>query len=205
MKARIYFSFIALLFSFIQHVNGQDGLVRLKELSSEFTYEIRYASTNNFLGKPLYDCDECLLQQEVAEALLEANQYFCELGYRIHIYDCYRPFSVQEAMWEAMPNPTYIANPYEKGSIHNRGAAIDLTLETLEGCYVDMGSDYDYFGKEAHIDYFDFSNDILHNRKILLEGMLPFGFLPVRTEWWHFSYKKNYRFPILNTPLPCDN
>ncbi len=203
MKICIHFSFIALLLSSIHGSFGQEDMVLLKELSSEFSFEIRYATENNFLGKVLYECDDCLLQRAVAQALLDANQYFCELGYRIKLYDCYRPLDVQKAMWEELPNPTYIANPYEQGSVHNRGAAVDLTLETLEGCYVDMGSDYDHFGLEAHIDNLNLPKQVLENRKLLQEGMRKFGFQPIRTEWWHFGHVTMYRYPLSNTPFPC--
>ncbi|MCG2418684.1 M15 family metallopeptidase [Aequorivita sp. F47161] len=195
----------ALLFlSFSSEVNSQDTLVNLKDLSTEFGYEIRYATPNNFIGETLYDCAECLLRPEVAEALLQANQYFCERGYRIKIYDCYRPLDVQKKMWAKVPRPTYVGNPYGNGSVHNKGAAVDIRLETLEGCYVEMGSDYDYFGKEAHIDNFNFSKEILANRKLLFEGMRKFGFNTIRTEWWHFSFRKNWSYKTLNTPLPCE-
>jgi D-alanyl-D-alanine dipeptidase len=194
------------VFSF--SMNGgysQDELVDLENKSTEFSYEIRYASTNNFIGEVLYDCPICLLRPEVATALLNANKYFCELGYRIKIYDCYRPLDVQKRMWEKVPRATYVANPYGKGSIHNKGAAVDITLETLEGCYVEMGSDYDYFGRESHIDNLNFSEEILSNRKILIEVMKKCGFITVRTEWWHFSFRKNRSFKTLNIPLPCSN
>ncbi len=182
----------------------QDELVDIASLSTEFDYEIRYATPQNFIGETLYDCAKCLLRPEVAEALVEANQYFCELGYKIKFYDCYRPLDVQKKMWSKVPRPTYVANPYGKGSIHNKGAAVDITLVTLEGCYVEMGSDYDYFGREAHIDNYNFSEEILANRKLLIDGMRKHGFQTVRTEWWHYSYRKNRSFPTLNDPLPCN-
>ena len=191
-------------FSFSSEVKFQEPLVNLEDLSTEFAYEIRYATPNNFIGETLYDCPKCLLRPNVAEALLEANQYFCEKGYRIKIYDCYRPLDVQKKMWAKVPRPTYVGNPYGNGSIHNKGAAVDITLETLEGCYVEMGSDYDYFGREAHIDNYNFSKEILANRKLLFEGMRKFGFNTIRTEWWHFSYKRNWSYKTLNVPLPCD-
>jgi len=189
----------------MQSLQAQGDLIRLSELSSEFSYEIRYATDDNFLGKVLYECEDCLLERTVALALVKANHYFCELGYRIKIYDCYRPLEVQKIMWKEMPNPMYIASPYDKGSIHNRGAAVDLTLETLEGCFVDMGTDYDHFGKDAHIDNNELPNNVLENRKLLLDGMKRHGFQTIRTEWWHFSHLAMYRYPIQNTPLPCDN
>ena len=180
------------------------SLVDIATLSAEFDYEIRYATPNNFIGETLYDCARCLLQTEVAEVLLIANQYFCEKGYKIKLYDCYRPLDVQKKMWAKVPRPTYVANPYGKGSIHNKGAAVDITLVTLEGCYVEMGSDYDFFGRAAHIDNYNFSEEILANRKLLIEGMRLHGFNTVRTEWWHYSFRKNWSYPTLNEPLPCE-
>lgn len=180
-------------------------LVDISGLSSEFEYEIRYATPNNFIGETLYDCAKCVLQPEVAEALVQANQYFCELGYRIKIYDCYRPLDVQKKMWAKVPRATYVANPYGKGSIHNKGAAVDITLVTLDGCYIEMGTDYDYFGREAHIDNMNFPEEILANRKILIDGMRKHGFNTIRTEWWHFSFRKNLSYATLNEPLPCKN
>ncbi len=189
---------------FFLKVSGQNTLTNSKDLISSFEYEIRYATPNNFIGETLYDCAECLLQPEVAEALDKANQYFCELGYRIKLFDCYRPLDVQKKMWAKVPRATYVGNPYGKGSIHNKGAAVDMTLVTLDGCYVEMGSDYDFFGRAAHIDNYNFSEEILNNRKILFEGMRNVGFQTIRTEWWHFSFKKTGGYPTLNEPLPCD-
>ncbi len=204
MKVRLIVFFSFLTFGFSSEESLQNSLVNLAHLSSEFSYDVRYATANNFIGEVLYDCSLCLLQPEVAEALLKANQFFCEKGYRIKLYDCYRPLDVQKKMWAKVPRPTYVANPYGKGSIHNKGAAVDMTLETLEGCSVDMGSDYDFFGRAAHIDNYNFSEEILKHRKLLFEGMRRFGFQTVRTEWWHFSYRKNWSYPTLNESLPCD-
>jgi len=204
MKSLSLLLFVNLFFLYSPKIIAQEPLVNLEELTTELAYEIRYATPNNFIGETLYDCAKCLLRPEVAEALLEANQYFCELGYRIKIYDCYRPLDVQKKMWEKVPRATYVGNPYGNGSVHNKGAAIDMTLETLDGCYIEMGSDYDYFGKEAHIDNYNFTKEILANRKVLFDGMRKFGFNTIRTEWWHFSYKKNRSYKTLNVPLPCD-
>lgn len=202
LKKSFTFFFLLLLINSTAYT--QNALVNISNLSNNFSFEIRYATPNNFIGEILYDCGMCLLRPKVAEALIEANEYFSKKGYRIKIYDCYRPLYVQKKMWAKVPRPTYVANPYTKGSVHNKGAAIDLTLETLEGCYVEMGSDYDYFGKEAHIDNYNFSEEILANRKLLRDGMRKFGFQTIRTEWWHFSYYKNESYNTLNEPLPCE-
>jgi D-alanyl-D-alanine dipeptidase len=204
MKFR-FFTIVFVYFCFPSEMISQSTLINMSSVSSEFSYEIRYATPNNFIGETLYKCAVCMLQPEVTESLLKANSYFYERGYRIKLYDCYRPLDVQKKMWAKVPRPTYVANPYEKGSIHNKGAAVDITLETLEGCFVDMGTDYDFFGIDAHIDNYNFSEKILSNRKLLIEGMRMFGFNTVRTEWWHFSYKKNWSYPTLNVSLPCED
>lgn len=204
MKFSLLIPFAIFFISLSTIAQDQQELVDLEELSDDFLYEIRYATSNNFIGEVLYDCPKCLLRPEVAEALLAANEYFQEKGYRIRIYDCYRPLDVQKKMWKKMPRAGYVGNPYGNGSIHNRGAAVDMTLETLEGCHVEMGSEYDHFGKAAHIDNYDFPKEILDNRKLFFEGMRKFGFSPIRTEWWHFSYRKNLGYKIMNVPLPCD-
>ncbi len=178
-------------------------LIKLDTLNDGFAYDIRYASNNNFLKGPFYPCAACYLRPEVAQALKEANHYFCELGYKILLYDCYRPVSAQKKMWAAYPNPQYVANPYTKGSVHSRGAAVDISLIKMDGSYVNMGTDHDFFGKQAHIDFKGLPKEILKNRKILQKGMKLFGFRTIRTEWWHFNYKKNYSYSIIDFDFDC--
>ncbi|PQB04423.1 M15 family metallopeptidase [Aureitalea marina] len=176
-----------------------DGLV---DISDQISLDVRYATTANFTGEVLYPCQKCVLKKVAADALLEVNTYFEEQGFQLRIFDCYRPLDIQRLMWKVYPDPNYVANPDKIGSVHNRGYAVDLTLETLDGQALDMGTDYDHFGPEAHWDYAGLSESQQRNRGILLEGMKRFGFNPIRTEWWHFSYKKNSG-DALNTPLPC--
>jgi len=181
-------------------------LVDIESYEGTYAYEVRYATENNFLKQAVYDCVQCLLLPEVAEAVAAANHEFCELGYRIKFYDCYRPVSVQKKMWAIYPNPGYVGNPYGSGSIHNRGAAVDMTIVKLDGTALDMGSDYDHFGKTAHIDYPNHSDTIIANRKLLWSVMKNHGFSPIRTEWWHFNYDaKNYGLPILDEEFNCED
>jgi len=178
-------------------------LTNIEDLSSSFTLDMRYATDNNFLKEELYDCGTCLLLPETAEALNQANFYFNSFGYRIKIWDCYRPLDVQVKMFIKVPNPMYVADPKE-GSIHNRGGAVDLTLETLDGKELDMGTDHDHFGREAHIDNFDLPIEVLTNRKILEIGMKQFGFQSIQSEWWHFNHTSASGKPVMNEPLPCE-
>lgn len=181
----------------------ESPLINIETLGGTYAYEVKYATTDNFLKAAVYDCAQCLLLPEIAGAVAAANNDFCELGYKIKFYDCYRPLSVQKKMWAIYPNPSYVGNPYRSGSIHNRGAAIDMTIVTLDGKPLDMGSSYDHFGKEAHIDH-PHSDIIKANRKILWDVMKANGFSPIRTEWWHFNYEaKNYGLKVLDIDFDC--
>lgn len=160
--------------------------IRLADYSADFAYDMRYATENNFLKAQVYDCAECYTRVKTAKALLNVNAEFMEKGYRIKFFDCYRPNSVQYKMWAIVPNPQYVANPV-KGSIHNKGGAVDITLVTLEGEALDMGTDFDFFGKPAYHDYLDLPQHILDNRKLLKHTMEKHGFWGIRTEWWHYN------------------
>ncbi len=201
---RIYF--FGIIFTLVNSlVIAQDSLVDISKLSSKFTLDIRYATSSNIFGESLYDCAKCFLRLQVANQLIAANDYFITKGYRIVIYDCYRPLDVQKKMWLKIPRATYVANPNTGGSIHNKGAAIDITLKKMDGSLVNMGTEFDFFGKEAHIDYLNLSKEIKSNRALLFEGMRNFGFKTIRTEWWHFYYEKNKSYPTLNQAFSCDN
>ncbi|MFX0556592.1 M15 family metallopeptidase [Maribacter sp. CXY002] len=168
-----------------------DGLadttfVRLVDYSDGFAYDLRYATENNFLKAKVYDCAECYTRVKTVKALLAANEAFKAHGVKIKFYDCYRPNSVQYKMWAIVPNPQYVANPV-KGSIHNKGGAVDITLVTLDGKELDMGTDFDFFGKMAYHDNMDLPQEILDNRKLLKETMENHGFWSIRTEWWHYN------------------
>lgn len=188
----------------IKDTDIDDVLVDISTISNEVFFDIKYATADNFLKEPIYDCPSCYLQPEVANAVYLANQYFCEMGFYLKFYDCYRPIDIQKKMWQAFPNPKYVANPYTQGSVHSRAAAIDVTLVDEQGCELDMGTGYDYFGREAHIDNELVSEKVLENRSLLQEGLKNFGFSTIRTEWWHFNYRKNYLFAPLNTPFNCN-
>jgi D-alanyl-D-alanine dipeptidase len=140
---------------------------------------------------------------KTARALIAANAELQEKGYRIKFYDCYRPHSVQYKMWEIVSNPQYVADP-RKGSIHNKGGAVDITLVTMENDTLDMGTDFDYFGKRAYHDNMDLPERVLANRKILKETMEKHGFWSIRTEWWHYNLSAASNDPVADFKWPCD-
>lgn len=172
---------------------SKDSFLSVIALDSTVQLDIRYATANNFTGVQIYDCAACLLRPEAALALVRVHQSLRAKGYGgLKLFDCYRPRPYQQRLWDKVPNPNYVTPP-EKGSMHSRGLAIDLTIVDRLGMELDMGTGYDYFGKEAHTDYLQFPNTVLANRKLLQSAMEAAGFGGIRTEWWHFSYRKaNY-------------
>jgi len=158
-----------------------------------FVMDIRYATANNFTKKVIYDCPKCLLRPSAAKALDEANRHLTErFKVRIKLFDCYRPRPYQQRLWDIVPNASYVTPP-AKGSMHSRGMAVDLTLVDEDGKELDMGTAFDFFGEEAHQGYPKHSDAVKRNRYILRSTMEKYGFSPIRTEWWHFSYGgKNY-------------
>ena len=176
--------------------------VNLKEYSSDFVYDFKYATTDNFLNQKVYDCDECYLRLSTVNALISANNDFIAKGYKIKLFDCYRPIDVQKKMWEIVSNPLYVADP-KKGSIHNRGGAIDITLVDFDGKELNMGTSFDHFGIESSHDYQNLSTEILKNRKLLKEIMLKNNFKSFDSEWWHYNLKDANLFNLSNFKWNC--
>lgn len=199
---KLIITFLSALLSFV--VWGQQSdFVRLKDLSSDFVYELKYATPDNFLKQAVYDCGECYLRKSTAEALVKANKAFIQLGYRIKLFDCYRPLSVQKKMWKILPGTHYVANP-AKGSKHNRGAAVDLTLVDAQGKELNMGTPFDFFGKEAHHTYTEHSKEVLENRKLLKETLDKYNFKSIYSEWWHYEYRPEMQSKVENFEWQCN-
>jgi len=199
---KLIITFLSALLSFV--VWGQQSdFVRLKDLSSDFVYELKYATPDNFLKQAVYDCGECYLRKSTAEALVKANEAFKQLGYRIKLFDCYRPLSVQKKMWKILPGTHYVANP-AKGSKHNRGAAVDLTLVDAQGKELNMGTPFDFFGKEAHHTYTQHSKEVLENRKLLKETLDKYNFKSIYSEWWHYEYRPEMQSKVENFEWQCN-
>ncbi|EEF60920.1 D-alanyl-D-alanine dipeptidase [Pedosphaera parvula] len=172
-------------------------LVDVKRVVPGVVLDIRYATTNNFTGKKLYPVAKCCLRKEAAVSLREVQEELHELGYGLKIYDGYRPLSVQKKMWEVYPHEDYVANP-AKGSRHNRGAAVDLTLIRLDGTAVSMPTEFDDFTEKAHRNYMDLPEEQIQNRELLARIMTAHGFKGLPAEWWHFDYKNWERYEILD-------
>jgi D-alanyl-D-alanine dipeptidase len=182
-----------------------DYLVNLDSLfySPEFHREIRYATSNNFLQEKLYKQNPGLwLERSAARALRQVNWELLKYGVQLKIWDAYRPYSVTVILYAKSPKKKYVANP-ERGSVHNRGSAVDLTLVDLQGKELEMPSDYDAFGIQSVPNYLGGSLRSRQNRDLLINMMQRHGFKVNAAEWWHFEYKNAYQFPLLDCPLGC--
>ena len=181
-----------------------NAFVNLRNYSNDFVFDMKYATADNFLKEKVYPCDECFLRVKTVKALLEANKSFLDKGFKIKLFDCYRPKSIQKKMWKIVPDADFVANP-KKGSIHNRGGAVDISLVNISGIEVDMGTKFDFFGKEASHNYQNLSSEILANRKFLKEIMLQHNFKSFDSEWWHYNLNGSNKDKISNQKWQCHN
>ncbi|MDC0230814.1 M15 family metallopeptidase [Aureispira] len=177
--------------------------VDMKQLIPELDLDIRYATTNNFMELQIYDCPKCYLRLAAAKAVMKIQEKLKEQNLGLKVFDCYRPQSAQYKLWQKKSDPRFVTPP-SKGSMHSRGGAMDLTIMDLNtGESLKMGTDYDYFGREAYWVYNDLSKEILANRQLLLTTMEAFGFKTVTTEWWHFSYRRAW-FKLSDMKWECN-
>ena len=175
-------------------------LVDVAALDTTIRLDVRYATTDNFLGSRFYDSPRVFLQRPAAEAVVRAHQWLRRRGYGILIHDGYRPWYVTKVFWDATPPALrwLVANP-ANGSRHNRGCAVDLTLYDLAtGAVVDMGGTYDEATERSQPEY-PVSSDLARwHRELLRQALVQEGFARNPGEWWHFDYRDWRRYPILN-------
>lgn len=177
--------------------------VNLKELHPKIELDLRYATTNNFMELQIYDCAACYLRLATARALLKAQKELEEQDLGFKMYDCYRPQSAQYKLWKKVPDPRYVSPP-SKGSMHSRGGALDLTIIQLDNKKeLDMGTEYDYFGRKAYWVNKDLPKETLDNRQLLRSTLEKHGFKTVTTEWWHFSYRRAW-FKLSDMQWDCN-
>ncbi|GAB4459752.1 MAG: hypothetical protein Fur0028_13320 [Bacteroidales bacterium] len=199
------------------------GLIDINTLDSTIIVDLRYAGTQNFLGKNLYgEIKHAYMQKDMAQKLVYASQLIKEhqSDLRLVILDAARPLSIQQLMWTdiLLPNGNkekFVASP-QIGSLHNFGAAVDVTLYQLSKGYLDMGTSFDSFSDTAYTvneDYLLKSGKLnkqqYQNRKILRKAMTTAGFSPIETEWWHFnSCSRNYaktHYSLIVSHIYADN
>ncbi len=207
---RLFFSFLVLVFfsdTYLLRAQQVESIldttfVNLKDYSADFVYDMKYATEDNFLKAKVYDCAECFLRFKTVKALVKANTKFIKKGYHIKIYDCYRPLDIQKRMWKIVSNPEYVADP-AKGSIHNRGGAVDITLVDADGKELDMGTSFDFFGPEASHYFDNLSDEVKQNRALLKRIMKKSNFNSFDSEWWHYNLKNASKDKVANTKWEC--
>lgn len=180
------------------------GLIELTDLDPTIHLDIRYATANNFTGRQLYSQPRAFLVASAAQALLNAQRAAKLKGFGLTIYDAYRPWRVTKKLWDATPpgpQRNYVANP-KRGSKHNRGCAVDLTLHNLaDGAEVAMPSGYDEFTLRAHRNFSDAPVEALKHRDVLERVMADAGFRGASNEWWHFDFVGWEDYPLLDIPF----
>jgi len=174
--------------------------IELNKMNPNIVLDIRYATTNNFTSKVVYPEARAFLISDAAYSLDSVQKELETMGLGLKIFDGYRPLSVQKIFWEIMPDERYVADP-KKGSRHNRGMAVDLTLVDKDGKELSMPTEYDDFTEKAHRDYMNLTEEQIKNRKILEDVMTKYGFTGLPTEWWHFDYRGWEKHEVLDIDL----
>ncbi len=176
--------------------HADERLVDVSALATGLRVELRYATANNFTKHVIYPPSaRCYLRAKVAARLAAVQRELVARGLGLKVYDCYRPRSAQQILWDIVPDDRYVANP-KNGSRHNRGAAVDLTLVDKDGRELVMPTPYDDFTTKAHRSYQALPADALRNRATLEQAMVAQGFLPLPTEWWHFDDPESKRYAM---------
>lgn len=178
------------------------ALVDVAPLVPDATIDLRYATARNVVGRAMYpDRARCLLLRPVAERLARAAARLRRQGFTLRVWDCYRPVSVQRALWDVQPTPGLVADP-RTGSNHNRGAAVDVALAGPGGAPVALPTDFDAFGPRARAAATEgVPPDARRHRDLLRAAMRAEGFRPIRLEWWHFDAPEARGAPLLDAPL----
>lgn len=173
-------------------------LVELITLDPSIKLDIRYATENNFVGRQVYAEARAFLQKPAAKAIVNVHKKLKKQGLGLVIFDGYRPWSITKLFWEVTPEDKrkFVANP-ERGSKHNRGCAVDLSIFNLAtGELIEMPSGYDEFTERASPDYAGGTNEQRRNRDLLRKLMEDEGFMVNPNEWWHFDYKNWEKYAI---------
>ena len=179
------------------------GLIDPQKLIPDLIYDLRYATPQNFSGKRMYPkgTPSSFLRVDAANALKKAADSLRQYGYGVIIFDAYRPFGVTVRFWKLIKDERYVANP-SKGSGHNRGIALDLTLYDLKtGTELNMGTGFDNFSDTAHHSFENLPAPIARNRYLLKSIMTKAGFNALETEWWHYALPNPTAYSILDIPF----
>ncbi len=185
------------MFGAIADLMAEINLIEITSSDFDVDLDIRYASSDNFTGKPVYARSACYLNEEAAEKLRTAIILAAGIGYRFRVFDGFRPTEAVQALWDHTPNPDYLAPP-TSGSPHARGAAIDLTLLDAAGNELEMGTEFDAMTHLSHHGVTDISSVAQGNRALLLGIMSAAGWDFYMNEWWHYQLFRPRRYQTLS-------
>ena len=173
-------------------------MIELRTALPSIVYDLRYATKENFTSTKLYSRgDKTFARLAVVNALRLIQEELLKSGYGLKIWDAYRPYTVTKRMWELIGDDRYVADP-AKGSNHNRGLAVDVTIVDLKtGVELSMGTGYDNFTDTAHHSFTHLPSEVLQNRKMLKEIMEKHGFRSLETEWWHYSFPNDKNYEVM--------
>jgi D-alanyl-D-alanine dipeptidase len=175
-------------------------MVNLKKVIPNIVLDLRYGTTNNFMNRIMYteQPDYTFLRLAAVRSLILVQNELNKLGYGLKIFDAYRPYFVTQKFWELVHDDRYVANP-SKGSGHNRGIAVDLTIIDLKtNQELKMPTGFDNFTDSAHHDFMLLPENVLSDRKLLKSTMEKYGFVSFPTEWWHYSLPNPEKYDILD-------
>lgn len=179
-------------------MDSNKAFVHIRDYVPEVILDIKYASKANVFYEQLYPKPYALIRLPVAKALRGVQEDLRPLGIGLKIYDAYRPYSVTCRMWELLPDSNYMGLPW-KGSKHNRGIAVDLTLADLRtGKELAMPTPYDALVYAAHPSFMGLPDSVIRNRTLLITTMKKWGFTVDTMEWWHFNYSAGNEYELLN-------
>ena len=184
-----------------------NGFVLLSSLDEDIVIQLKYATTDNFTKKIIYPNTVCVLRKNTAGKLAKANTQLEKLGYRIKVWDAYRPVYVQKIFWDIVKDNRFVANPKTGGSIHNRGSAVDVTLVDRNGTELTMPSKFDDFSSNGYRSNSKITKEAKKNMDLLTKYMVASGFTTINTEWWHFedSNSRDYKIADINLKLFLEN
>jgi D-alanyl-D-alanine dipeptidase len=176
-------------------------LVEIRKYIPAIVLDIRYATTNNFTHKKMYPQAKAFARLPVVLALKDVEDDLKTKGLGLKIYDAYRPYSITARFYEVTPDTNFVADP-RKGSKHNRGCAIDLSLVDLKtGKELDMPTGFDSFSRKAAANYPELPEKEITNRELLKSVMQAHGFRVISTEWWHYDFNGWAKYPLLDIPF----
>ena len=183
----------------------EEPLVDIAQACPGVLIELRYATSRNLAGMPVYPRNaRAMLRRSVAERLLRAQELLAPSGLKLKVWDAYRPPSVQDRLWDARPNPDFVGNPDRGGSLHSWGVAVDITLADQAGRDLRMPTDFDELTPAAVRRYSGADPAVAANLALLQRVMVSAGFLAMRDEWWHFAARDYNEYGPVTPPAALE-